>query len=175
MKLASKKNNAATGSEPAASVLTNEPDYQKFQKYIQWLADNLAGLSPEKIKSHRETYKRGVSRVSQLALSYGQDWSAPDIESIFANGEKNASKVVWFNPKIEGYKKVGMWHGKNHKTEDGLFVFNVEWLNRFTDGVTDSKSARFKLKLYMDLDCEPIHQAIDKTQAQGTIRKDYTS
>lgn len=131
-----------------------EPDYLKFNKYMVWLAQRLPNMSPADIKKHKKTLDRGISRMNQLALSYGEEFTPPDINKVFDIAKKNASKITWVNPKIEGYDKIGLWYGANHKTNEGIFVFNIYWFKKFAEDRDDGK---FNLKAYMDLDCEKVN------------------
>ena len=138
------------------AMLKSEPDFIKFDKYLKWLAEKVPAMSPAELDKHKATYKKGVSRVNQLSMSHGDEYSPPEVDEVFGIGEKNAMKIRWVDLKIDGYNEIGLWHGRTHKTEQGLFVFNLQWLNEFIGDNIQAEDARFKLKLYMDFDCEPL-------------------
>ena len=33
------------------------------------------------------------------------------------------------------FKKIGLWGGANYKDEEGVFIFNIDWLNDFVDNI----------------------------------------
>jgi hypothetical protein len=131
--------------------MTNE---EKFYKYVDWLNANANMMNEVTLEENEAKLKRGVTMMTQIALASGKNYQKPDLSG-FENAKKMISEIKWVDLKITEYPVIGLWHGANHKTQDGRFVFNMEWLNEYAEDL-DSKEARWKLKLYMDFDCTPL-------------------
>ena len=136
-----------------AQSFWSEPDVEKFNQYVDWLKKVAHTFSSDKREKHVLKYRAACAKIQQLALSWGVDWKPKFPAAKMLAPVKNASKITWFNPKIEDVDRVGVWFGDNTK-RDGFFVFNVYWLLSFVDGLPIEQRRR-RLKIYIDFDCTP--------------------
>ena len=153
-------------------IFKKEPVYIKFTSYQDWLRKSVSTgtqqpssstqqrsvSTPEKLQEHKEKYARGVRAVMQVALAHGVDYKPLSFEEVTNNAEKTFGKITYVNLKIKGFKKIGLWGGANYKDEEGVFIFNIDWLNDFVDNNLDTDSARFKLRAYMMFDCKSVDE-----------------
>ena len=124
--------------------------YKKFWEFLGWLLEDRSRATQPRIAKLRD----GVKAMRQLATSYGQEFILPDSARELLD-ENFSSKITWIDFKIQGVKKVGLWLGKNHKSHDGYWVFNVEWFNELIEDKS-KKDARAIIKFYIDNDCEVV-------------------
>ena len=131
-----------------------DANVEKFWKYVNWLDKNAEKMSLSQLDENTGKLSRGVSMMKQIALQSGDEFQEPELKK-FRRAKEMVSSVRWVNLKIKEYPEIGIWHGANHKDSDGKFIFNLEWLNEYVEDL-DTEDARFKLKLYMDFDCEAL-------------------
>ena len=90
--------------------------------------------------------------MKALALSWGLEFQEPDLECFRAN------QIKWVDYEVEGVEKVGLWTGRNMRTEDGYSVFNVFWFNKLMKGNSPER-AKFIIKLLVDFNGEPYDES----------------
>ena len=129
-------------------------EYKTFKKFCDWIDANWTTWDKKTRDSNKDKFESGVRKMKALALGWGLEFPEPDLKC-FRCG---ANQIKWVDYGVEGVEKVGLWTGKNMKTDDGFSVFNVFWFNKLMKGNSPER-ARFIIKLLVDFNGEPYNES----------------
>ena len=127
-------------------------EYQNFLKFSDWVDANWSDWDAKTQRKNQEKFGSGCRKMKALALNWGLEFQEPSLECFDAN------KIKWVDYEVEGVDKVGLWVGKNFKTEEGYSVFNVFWFNKLLKGNSPER-AKFIIKLLVDFNGEPYDES----------------
>ena len=130
-----------------------EPKYSEFVKYTEKLNKTYKQMTDNELTRHIENWLKGRKYIQQLCISYDRELEIP--EPLFMekpNSDLPFAKIgeecgiLWFNPKVEGIHKVGVWGGATKRDKDGYILFNANFAMRIF-GNGDVENARKRLYL----------------------------
>ncbi len=130
----------------------NTEEYKTFKKFYDWLSANWDSWNQKDRHKYKEKYESGVRKMKALALSFGLDFSEPDAKFMDANN------IKWVDFGVEGVEKIGLWTGKNMKTDDGFSVFNIFWFQMLMR-YNPKNRVKFIIKLMIDYNGEPYDES----------------
>jgi hypothetical protein len=133
--------------------IIEDKEYVKFVKYTDKLNASYTKMSDAELTKHIGNWLKGRKHMEQLSVSYDEDVVFP--EALFMEkpnsdlpfdeiGEECG--ILWFDPKVEGVEKVGVWGGSTERDKNGYIKFNANYAKRIF-GKSDVENARKRLYL----------------------------
>jgi len=126
-------------------------DWQVFKKYTKWLEREYKSMKMSDLKMNIDKWKRGFSKMSQEAVSWGITLNMKDPEFLVVdrNDIINTDKgITYLDPKCEGVSMIGLHRGKCYWEKD-IPIFNIDFFHDYIKECNTKKEADFKLQLYV--------------------------
>ena len=126
-------------------------EWKKFKKYTEWLEDKYKTMRTGELKDNIDKWKRGFSKMSQEAVSWGisLDMKAPEFLVIDRNDIVHTDVgITYINPKCDGISRIGLHRGKCY-WEGDVPIFNIDFFHDYIKNCNTKEEANFKLQLYV--------------------------
>jgi|21_taG_2_1085346.scaffolds.fasta_scaffold00540_16 hypothetical protein len=133
--------------------IIEDKDYVKFIAYTEKLNTTYKNMSDAELTRHIGNWLKGRKHMEQLSVSYDEDvvfpealfMENPDSDLPFDEIGEDCG-ILWFNPMVDGIKKVGVWGGSTERDKEGFIRLNANYAKRIF-GKSDVKNARNRLYL----------------------------
>ena len=133
--------------------IIEEEKYVEFVKYTEKLNKTYKKMHQSELTRHIENWLKGRKQIEQISIAYDDDVEFP--EPIFMEkpnsdlpfdkiGEEHG--ILWFDPKVDGIRKVGVWGGATKRDKNGHILLNANFSMRIFGGC-DVDNARKRLYL----------------------------